>query len=106
LRLANELYDSYSWYMTVDAASLTVAQARAGFADVLNRVTYAHDRITLTRRGRVVGALISGEDLALLEQLEDARDADELRRAIAADDGRRVNSAELLAELDGELPDL
>lgn len=106
MRLANELYDSYSWYMTVDAASLTVAQARAGFADVLNRVTYAHDRITLTRRGRVVGALISGEDLALLEQLEDARDADELRQAIAADDGRRVNSAELLAELDGELPDL
>ncbi len=98
------LYNSYSWYMLIDSASLTVAQARAGLADVLNRVTYAHDRITVTRRGRVVGAIISAEDLALLEQLEDARDAAELARAIADDDGGRVSSAELLAELDNPAP--
>ena len=88
--------------MSTEAASLTVAQARATFADVLNRVTYAHDRITLTRRGRVVGALISAEDLELLEQLEDARDALELQQAIAEDDGQRVTAADLLAELDAE----
>ena len=78
---------------TQDITSKVLAVASAIF---LNRVTFAHGRITLTRRGRVVGALISGEDLALLEQLEDARDADELRQAIADDDGRRVSSAELL----------
>lgn len=88
--------------MFTEAASLTVAEARATFADVLNRVTYAHDRIALTRRGRVVGAIISGEDLELLEQLEDARDAVELRRAIAQDDGQRITAAELLAELNAE----
>ncbi len=66
----------------------------------LNRVTHIHNRTILTKRGRVVCALVSGEDLALLEQLEDARDSDELRQAIAADDARRVSSAELLEELE------
>ncbi len=78
---------------TQSISSKFLAAASAMF---LYRFTYAHDRITLTRRGRVVWALISGGDLALLDQLEDARDANELRQAIAADDGRRVSSAELL----------
>ena len=82
----------------VRSKSLTVASAILSI-----RVTHIHNRTILTKRGRVVCALVSGEDLALLEQLEDARDSDELRQAIAADDGRRVSSAELLAGLDGEL---
>ena len=36
------------------------------------------------------------------EQLEDARDAQELRRAMAEDDGQRITSAELLVGFDSE----
>jgi PHD/YefM family antitoxin component YafN of YafNO toxin-antitoxin module len=55
--------------------------------------------VTITRRGRAVAALISAEDLELLEALEDARDAAELRAAIAGDSGERVPLEQVEREL-------
>ncbi|WP_200815772.1 type II toxin-antitoxin system Phd/YefM family antitoxin [Nocardiopsis sp. JB363] len=71
-------------------ANMGAGDVRENFSDTLNRVSYGHERVTITRRGRAVAALISAEDLELLEALEDARDAAELEAAIAEDDGERI----------------
>ncbi len=45
-----------------------------GLSDVLNQVAYAEERIVLNRRGKDVAALVSMEDLLLLQVLEDKPD--------------------------------
>ena len=42
---------------------------RERFADVLAHVAVRHERIVLTRHGRVVGAIVPAEDLDRLRQL-------------------------------------
>ena len=63
---------------------LQANEARANFADTLNRVAYGGERIVIHRRGREVAALISLEDFALLEALEERLDVEEALAAIAA----------------------
>jgi prevent-host-death family protein len=66
--------------------SVSVGDLREHFADLTNRVSYAHERIIVTRRGAQVAALISIEDLALLdelfERLEDESDLADARAAL------------------------
>ncbi|WP_212999130.1 type II toxin-antitoxin system Phd/YefM family antitoxin [Winogradskya consettensis] len=50
-----------------------VTQARAAFADLINRAVYASERIVITRHGKPIAALISAEDLARLEELDAAQ---------------------------------
>jgi hypothetical protein len=51
-------------------------------ADALNRVVYQGERIALERHGKVVAALVSKEDLEVLEALEDRVDLAAARRAL------------------------
>ena len=51
-----------------------VADIRADLADVINRVAYGGERIVLQRRGKRVLAVVSMEDLELLNALEDRAD--------------------------------
>ena len=60
-----------------------ISEARQDFADLINRVGYGGERVELTRHGRPVAALISAEDLALLESLEDAADLRAIAQALA-----------------------
>ena len=62
---------------------LATGKARQDFAETVNRVAYGGERIVLHRRGRSLAALIPVEDLALLEELEDRRDVEEARKALA-----------------------
>jgi len=48
---------------------------------VVNRVAYGGERIVLERRGKAKAVLISLEDLALLEGIEDKIDIDEAEQA-------------------------
>ncbi|WP_314139113.1 type II toxin-antitoxin system Phd/YefM family antitoxin [uncultured Plantibacter sp.] len=80
--------------------SLSTRELREGLADVFGRVGYAHERIGVTRHGKLAAVVISVEDLELLESFEAARDEAELRAARAEDDGTRVSFDELRAELD------
>lgn len=64
--------------MTRLAASLL----RKQLADTLNRVAYSGERIILERRGKDVAALVSVEDLGLLEELEDRIDLEAARAAL------------------------
>jgi prevent-host-death family protein len=57
----------------LNAVDMTVTQARAEFADLVNRVAYTGEPIALTRRGKVMAALVSAEDLELLESLRTRR---------------------------------
>jgi len=61
---------------------MNVVEIRNNLADALNRVAYQGERIVLERRGKGVAVLVSMEDLALLEALEDEADAKAARAAL------------------------
>ena len=63
--------------------NIGIAELRGKLADALNRVAYTGERIVLERHGKGVAAMVSMEDLALLEMIEDKEDAKAARRAIA-----------------------
>lgn len=50
--------------------SVSVAEAKNNFSDLLNRVIYRRERIIVSKHGKPVGALISTHDLEQLEELE------------------------------------
>lgn len=82
--------------------SISASDARASFNDVLSRVGYGKERLTITRNGKPAAVLVSVEDLALLEQLEDAywgELAGERIRASRASGEKRVSWRELKSEL-------
>lgn len=54
--------------------TMSIAEARNNLADTINRVSYGGERIVFARRGKPVAALVSAEDLALLQRIEDAED--------------------------------
>jgi prevent-host-death family protein len=51
-----------------------VHEIRANLAEVINRVAYGGERVVLERRNKPVLALVSLEDLKLLNALEDRAD--------------------------------
>ena len=53
---------------------VNIVDARNNLAEVINRVAYAGDRVILRRRSKSVAAVVSMEDLALLQALEDQAD--------------------------------
>ena len=53
---------------------ISVAEARKGLMDVLNRAAYGGERLVLQRRGKSVAAVVSMEDLRLLQEIEDRAD--------------------------------
>ena len=67
---------------------LTASKVRANFADTINRVLYRGERIVLHRRGKDLVAVVSLSDLAALEALEDQRDIEAAKRALAESDER------------------
>ena len=62
---------------------IPVSQAREQLADLVNRAAYRRERITLGRRGKKIAAIVSAEDLELLEALEDAGDLRLIAEAVA-----------------------
>jgi prevent-host-death family protein len=79
--------------------SVSTVALRDELADVVGRVSYGHERVGVTRHGKLAAVVISVADLELLEALEDARDASDFTAAKADDDGSRVSLAELRDEL-------
>lgn len=79
--------------------SVSTVALREELADVVGRVSYGHERVGVTRHGKLAAVVISVDDLELLEALEDARDAADFTAAKADDDGARVSLAELRDEV-------
>jgi prevent-host-death family protein len=47
-----------------------VTQARAEFADLVNRVVYGGERVVVTRHGKPIVALVAAADLDRLEEAD------------------------------------
>ena len=62
---------------------ITASKARGEFGEILDRVARKRERILVRRRGKDVAALVPVEDLTLLEEIEDRRDAEEAKRRLA-----------------------
>lgn len=60
---------------------ITTADARKKFSNILNRVAFGSESFVLTRRGEPIAALVSMEDLKLLQELEDQRDVSDAWKA-------------------------
>ena len=54
--------------------TMSIVEARNSLAEAINRVSYGGERVVFARRGKAVAALVSPEDLALLQRMEDADD--------------------------------
>ncbi len=65
------------------SSKLPASQARERFSEILNQVAYGHERIVLQRHGKDVAAIISADDLARFEELEDRADLREMNRVLA-----------------------
>ena len=77
---------------------MSVTAARDDLAEMVRRVEVSRERVVLTRHGRDVAALVSAEDLELLELLEDRADLEAVREALA-ESSERVPYAKLRADL-------
>ena len=67
---------------------LAASEAREHFADLLNRVAYGHERVVVERRGKDLAALVSIQDLEVLEAIEDRLDLKDARDALAEVDAQ------------------
>lgn len=77
---------------------VTANDARKQFADILNRAAYAHEPTVITRQGKEIAAVISIEDLAYYQQLEDLLDG-EMAKERLAQGNRRYSLEEAKAKL-------
>ncbi len=63
--------------------TISTASARKNFAEIVNQVAYGMEPVILTRRGKEVVALVSIEELELLEQIENHLDIEDAKKALA-----------------------
>jgi prevent-host-death family protein len=64
------------------ARQLNSSQARATFAEAINRARFAGERTIIRRHGKEVAAVVSVQDLKTLEALEDLMDLEEARKVM------------------------
>lgn len=62
--------------------TVTAKELKEHSTDVLSRVQYGNERIAVTRHGKEVAAVVSIEDVRLLERLENALDVHDALAAI------------------------
>ncbi|MDD2605468.1 MAG: type II toxin-antitoxin system Phd/YefM family antitoxin [Desulfobacterales bacterium] len=62
--------------------TVSTAEARKRLAEIVNKVAYGKEPIILTRRGEQIAALISMEELELLQLIEDYSDIQEAKKAL------------------------
>ena len=62
---------------------MTVTKAEGTLVRTVERVAEEGERVALTRNGKPVAAIVTAEDLAFLEDLEERIDLEEARKALA-----------------------
>ncbi|MDW7774640.1 MAG: type II toxin-antitoxin system Phd/YefM family antitoxin [Desulfobulbaceae bacterium] len=77
---------------------VSTAEARKKFADIVNQVAYGKEPVVLTRRGQGIAALVSMEELELLQQIEDFIDIEDAKKALA-EPGENIPAQELWKQL-------
>lgn len=71
----------YSLYMT--SVEMTVTEARARISDVTSRAEYGGETVYLTRNGHRAAAVVPAAAAELLEELEEAVDAERVADILA-----------------------
>ncbi len=51
--------------------SVSMSEARLQWADILGRVQYGHERVTIEKHGKPVAVLVPVEDVAWMDEMED-----------------------------------
>lgn len=62
---------------------ISILELGNSLEDTVTRVSHTHERVVITKNGKPVGALISIDDLSLLERLEDEHDVHEAAELLA-----------------------
>ncbi len=78
--------------------TVSTAEARKKLAEIVNRVAYGKKPVVLTRRGVEIAALISMEELKLLQLIEDHIDIEDARKALE-EPGKNISSEKFWKEL-------
>jgi prevent-host-death family protein len=63
-------------------SSASVGELRERLSEYLSRAQYSGERVTVTRHGKAIAALISLHDLELLQAIEDGLDNKEADEAL------------------------
>jgi len=74
--------------------TVSTAEARKKLAEIVNMVAYGKETIVLTRRGEEIAALISMEELKLLQLIEDHIDIEDARKALE-EPGENISAEKL-----------
>ncbi len=83
-----------------DATAVTVADARKGLSEILNRVAYGKEQVVVTRHGRRVAAIVPIGDLDFLSRMRAFVARDDVDRALRElDAGRAKPWSQLRREL-------
>lgn len=78
--------------------TISTAEARKNFADLVNKVAYGREPIVLTRRGQGIAALVSMDELELLQRIEDHMDIEDAKKALA-EPGENIPAQEVWKKL-------
>ncbi len=79
----------------------SITELRRDISDLVTRVAFGGERVLIRRNGKAVAAIIAAVDLETLEAMEDRRDLDIARRALA-EHAPRVTHEDLMRSLDRE----
>ena len=80
-------------------SKISAADARKKFANIINRVAYGKESFVLTRRGEPLAAIVSIDDLKLLQEIEEQMDIDDARKA-RNEPGENISWEKLREELE------
>ncbi len=78
---------------------ISAADARKKFANIINRVAFGKESFVLTRRGEALAAIVSMEDLKLLQEIEEQMDIEDAWKA-RNEPGENISWEKLREELD------
>ena len=78
--------------------TISTAEARKKLAEIVNKVAYGKTPIVLTRRGKEIAALISMEELELLQLIEDFSDIEDAKKALK-EPGKNIKAEKFWKEL-------
>ncbi len=83
---------------------ISASKARTQLAELLNSIKYGGERVILSKHNQDYAALISIDDLKVLEELEDYFDLMEARQALEEYErtGESITLDDLLAEIENE----
>lgn len=78
---------------------IAMREARQNLSELVNRVAYGNERISLTRKNKPVAVLVSLDDAKILEALENKADLKDLEAMTKEEVGETVSWEEARREL-------